>query len=470
VVDASSRDGAAFVGPSSGVSTTAIPRFGGRLITPDDPAYAQARTVWNGAIDRRPHLIACCGSSADVVAALRYGQERGLPISVRGGGHGVSGASVCDGGLVVDLGSMRRIEIDPSRATATVQAGVRWGEIDATTQAFGLATTGGIVSHTGVSGLTLGGGIGWLMRRYGLAVDNLLAADVVTIDGRRITAGEREHPELFWGLRGGGGGLGVVTTFTFRLHPVGPEVLAGQVVWALEDAPEVLQAYRDLALAAPPEVATIVTLRRIPPLPQLPVELHGRPVVAIGMLALAGPGGAERLLAPMRNVGRPLLDLVRRRPYTNLQALIDPTVPPGWHYYWKAVGLQELSDDAIDVMVDHSTRARSPWSFAVLFQLGGRITEMDPATTAYSRRQVGFELNVNAAWLPHEPVGESETRWARAFAADVATPDVGAYLNFLDRDDQERIPSSFATPTWQRLVDLRRRFDPDQVLSPLSAA
>jgi DNA-binding HxlR family transcriptional regulator len=444
--------------------TTVIPRFEGRVLTPADREYDRARAVWNGAIDRRPNTIARCASATDVVAALRFGRDRDLPIAVRGGGHGVAGDAVCDGGVMLDLSGMRRIEIDPAQATATVQPGVLWGELDRATQAFGLATTGGIVSHTGVSGLTLGGGIGWLMRRYGLAVDNLLTADVVTVDGQQLTVSEQEEPDLFWGLRGGGGGLGVVTSFTFRLHTVGTEVLGGPVIWALEDAPEVLRAYREFTSSAPPEVATIVTLRRAPPLPHLPVELHRRPVCLVGMLALADPGAAERLLAPLRGLGRPLLDLVQRRPYTNLQSLMDTTVPHGWHYYWKAAGFEALHDDAIDIMVDHVPRAGSPWSFAVMFHLGGQVAAVDPAATAYSRRHVVHELNITAAWLPHEPIGDSETGWARTFAEELAPHTVGAYLNFLDRDDEDRLPAAFAPAAHQRLVELQRRYDPTRVL------
>lgn len=270
----------------------------GRLITPSDPDYDPARAVWNGAIDRRPRYIARCGSASDVIAALRFGRHRDLPMSVRGGGHGVAGTAVCDDGLVVDLSPMKAIAIDPAKRTATVQAGVRWGELDAATKALGMATTGGTMSRTGVAGLTPGGGIGWLMRRHGLTVDNLLAADMVTADGEHLTASEREHPDLFWGLRGGGGGLGAVTSFSYRLHHVGPEVLGGLVLWALEDTPDVLAAYRELIAAAPCEVSTALALRRAPPAPFLPRGLHRRPICAVGMVALGDPATAEKLLAP----------------------------------------------------------------------------------------------------------------------------------------------------------------------------
>jgi FAD/FMN-containing dehydrogenase len=341
---------------------------------------------------------------------------------------------------------------------------VLWGELDAATQALGLATTGGMVSHTGVAGLTLGGGIGWLMRRHGVTVDNLLGAEVVTVDGEHLDVNASEHPELFWGLRGGG--LGVVTSFTYRLHPVGPEVLAGHVVWSLEDAPELLRAYRELVASAPPEVATVVTLRHAPMAPHLPPGLHRRPVCLVGMLALAEPEAAARLLAPFRAIGRPLLDLVTHRPYANLQSMIEPTVPHGWHYYWKAAGLRALDDTLIDAMVDHSARALSPRSFAVLFHLGGAVAEVDPGATAHSRGHVAHELIINAAWLPNDPIADAETAWAKAFLADLEPQHAGAYLNFLDHDDRDRATSVFDPDTHHRLAQLRQRFDPDGVLAP----
>ena len=443
-----------------------VPGFTGHLVTPGDPGYDDARAVWNGAVDRRPRYVARCVRPSDVTAALRFGRHRDLAISVRGGGHGVTGAAVCDDGLVIDLTPMKAVTVDPAERTATVQAGVLWAELDAATQAFGLATTGGTASGTGVSGLTLGGGIGWLMRRYGPTVDNLLAADVVTADGSHLTASEDEHPDLFWGLRGGGAGLGIVTSFSFRLHHVGPEVLAGPVLWDIEDAPEVLRSYRDLVAAAPREVNTIVTLRRAPPSPSLPRELHGRLVCQVGMLALAEPEQAERLLAPLRAVGRPLLDLVRMVPYTQLQSAVDATVPPGWHYYWKSTGVRRLDDPVIDTMVEHAGRARSPWSYAVLFHLGGAVADVETGATAYSRRDVAHELNVTAVWLPDQDLGVAETAWARGYVADLPSHDAGVYVNFMDRDDEARAATAYEPRVYRRLTDLRSRFDPDGVFTP----
>jgi FAD/FMN-containing dehydrogenase/DNA-binding HxlR family transcriptional regulator len=442
--------------------STEIPGFAGQLLTPGQEGYDAARRVWNGAIDRRPSHIARCTSVADVVAALRFARERDLLVAVRGGGHGVAGTAVCDDGLVLDLSPMKDLRVSPGARTAHAGAGVLWGELDAATQAFGLATTGGIVSHTGIAGLTLGGGIGWLMRRFGLSVDNLLAAEVVTADGGVITASADQHPDLYWGLRGGGGNFGVVTAFTYRLHPIGPQVLAGPVLWPLEDGPEVLRFYQDVVAQAANEVATIVTLRRAPPLPSLPVELHRRPVCMITMCYLGDPAAGQRALAPLRDFGRPLLDLVDLRPYTALQALVDATVPHGWHYYWKSANLPALHDDVIGALIEHPSRIRSPWSYAVLFHLGGAIADVDQDATAYAHRHAAHALNINAVWLPHQP-GEDEIAWAREFYSAIGPHQAGAYVNFLEGDDAERVPAAYGEATYRRLVALKDRHDPDNL-------
>ncbi len=440
-----------------------IPGFEGPLITPDDAGYEEARAIWNGAIDRRPALIAGCASAADVVAALRHARDRALPVSVRGGGHGVAGTSVCDDGVVIDLSPMKAIEVDPGRRTARAAAGLLWGELDAATQAFGLATTGGVVSHTGIAGLTLGGGIGWLMRRHGLTIDNLLSAEVVLADGTIVTANEEENADLFWALRGGGGGLGIVISFTYRLHPVGPEVLAGPVFWALDDAPDVLRFYRDFAAEAPREVNTVVMLRKAPPLTFLPVELRERPVCMISMLALGAIEDAERALAPMRRFGRPLLDLVNPRAYTGLQSMVDATVPRGWHYYWKSTEIGGLEDPLIDALVDHSAEIASPWSYSVLFQLGGAVADVDEDATAYSNRGAAHNLNINGVWLPHQPIADQETAWTRRTFDAVEPYQTGVYSNFLDRDEPERARAAYGDRTFERLMALKAQFDPDGV-------
>jgi FAD/FMN-containing dehydrogenase/DNA-binding HxlR family transcriptional regulator len=440
-----------------------IPDFEGRVVTPADSDYDETRAVWNGAIDRRPAFIARCTGANDVVAALRFARERDIPISVRGGGHSVAGTSVCDDGVVIDLAPIKALQVDPGATTVRASAGLVWGELDAATQAFGLATTGGVMSQTGISGLSLGGGIGHLMRLYGLTVDNLLSADVVLADGRTVIADENENTDLFWALRGGGGNFGIVTSFNYRLHPVGPEVFAGQVIWGLEDAPEVLRFYREFAAEAPRELGTALVLRKAPPAPFLPVELHRRPVCIVAMSYFGDPQTAERALAPMRTFGRPLLDLVGPRSYLSLQSGFDAGTPAGWHYYWKSVNLPPFGDAEIDSIVDHSSRIRSPLSYVLIAQLGGAIADVDGNATAYSDRGAAHNVNINGVWLPHEEIGENEISWTRAFFADLEPRRTGAYVNFLDHDDQDRVHEAYAEETFQRLVRIKAVYDPDNV-------
>ncbi len=440
-----------------------IPGFRGAVVLPGDTGFDSARQVWNGSIDRHPSHIALCLDAGDVTAALRFARDEGRPLSVRGGGHGVAGTAVCDDGVVIDLSPMKEIHLDPTARTARAQAGVLWGEFDAATQSFGLATTGGIVSHTGISGLTLGGGIGWLMRRHGLTVDNLLEAELVTAEGESIVAHPSEHPDLFWALRGGGGNFGVVTSLKYRLHPVGPEILAGPVFWALEDAPELLAHYVEYAGDAPREVGTIVGLRKAPPLAVLPPELHGRPVCSITMAYAGDPEAGQAALAPLRRFGSPLLDLVKMRPYVDLQSLVDDTVPHGWNYYWKSANLGALQKPVIDVLIDHAADLRSPRSFILLFHLGGAVADVPEHGTAFTSRGAQHAVNISGVWLPGEPSSDEITAWARAVHADLAPYQVGSYVNFLDRDDEQRVRSTYGDHNHARLVALKQRYDPDNV-------
>ncbi len=440
-----------------------IPDFTGRVVTAEDGDYDDVRAVWNGAIDRRPLAIARCTGVADVQAALRFGRERGLTIAVRGGGHGVGGSAVCDDGLVIDLSPLKGIRVDPRTRTARAEAGVLWGELDRETQAFGLATTGGVVTHTGIAGLTLGGGIGWLMRRYGLTVDNLVSADVVTADGDYVTASEHDNPGLFWAIRGGGGNFGIVTSFEYRLHAVGPDVLCGPVFWRMEDGRDVLGHYRGLVDDLPREVTTVVNLRKAPPLPVLPEDLHGQPVCVIAMAYSGDPGAGEEVLAVLRSYGTPLFDAVSVRPYVSLQALLDSTVPHGWHYYWKSTELGPLTEATIDTMVEHSSRIGSPLTYSVTFQLGGAIADIDEGTTAYSHRDAAHNININGIWRPHEPLADQESAWTRAFFDALEPHQTGVYVNFLADEGQERVRAAYGDAKYARLADLKRRWDPDNV-------
>jgi FAD/FMN-containing dehydrogenase len=438
--------------------------FRGRLISSDHADYDIARAVWNGAIDRRPRLIARCIGTADVVGAVRFAREHDLEISIRAGGHNVAGTAVCDDGIVIDLSAMRAVRVDPANRRAWVQGGALWGDVDRETQTHGLATTGGIVSHTGVAGLTLGGGIGWLMRKHGLTVDNLLAVDVVTADGELLRASEDEHPDLFWALRGGGGNFGVATSFEFRLHSVGPTVLAGPILWDASDAGEVLRIYRDFVRDAPDELGTIVKFTTAPPLPVIPEDLHWRPVVMVGT-CYAGPiEDGERALSALRASPTPLLDLVGPKPYVELQSALDSTVLHGWHYYWKATHLPELSDDLIDVIVGHAFSFSSPRSYTAMFHLKGAVSRMAAGRTAFANRHASHAIIHHAAWRPGEEFGDRETAWTREFFAALGPFRAGVYVNFLGGDeDPDRVREAYGDSIYDRLADVKTTYDPNNV-------
>ncbi|MGE5830427.1 MAG: FAD-binding oxidoreductase, partial [Micromonosporaceae bacterium] len=448
-------------------SAMEIDGFRGQRITADHADYDTARAVWNGAVDRRPWLIARCTGTADVAAAVRFARSQDLEIAVRGGGHNVAGPAVCDNGVVIDLSTMRAVWVDPTGRTASVQGGALWGDVDHETQAHGLATTGGIVGHTGVAGLTLGGGIGFLMRKHGLAVDNLLAADVVTADGGVIRTSAHEHPDLFWALRGGGGNFGIVTMFRFALHPVGPTVLAGPIFWAAEDTTEVLRCYRDFAAEAPDELGTVVRLGTVPPLPGVPEHLYYRPALGVICCYAGSVEDGERAVLALRRVGTPLVDLLGPAPYVAFQRATDDTVPHGWHYYWKATNLAGLSDDLVAVIADHAYAARSPRSYAAVFHLGGAVARIPPATTAYAGRNVAHNIIIDAVWRPDEAgeYAESETAWARAFLRALQPHRAGGvYVNFLDSDDDaSRVREAYGDHTYRRLAEVKAKHDPANV-------
>jgi hypothetical protein len=441
-----------------------IDGFRGRLISADHPDYDAARAVWNGAVDRRPRLIARCIGSADVVAAVRCAREHDLEIAIRGGGHNVAGTAVCDGGIVIDLSAMRGVRVDPTARRAWVQGGALWGDVDRETQAHGLATTGGIVSHTGVAGLTLGGGVGWLMRKHGLTVDNLLAVDVVTADGERLRASADAHPDLFWALRGGGGNFGVVTAFEFRLHALGPTVLAGPVLWDAADAGEVLRFYRDFVRDAPDELGTVVRFGAAPPLPVIPEDLHWRPVVMVGA-CYAGPiGDGERVLRPLRAFRAPLLDRVGPTPYAGFQSAIDSTVVHGWSYYWKSTHLSELRDELIDVIAKHAFSCSSPRSYAAMFHLKGAVSRVAEDRTAFGNRRASHAITLDSVWRPGEDFGDRDTAWTREFFAALGRFREGVYVNFLGGDEEAgRIREAYGDSIYNRLVEVKTAYDPDNV-------
>jgi FAD/FMN-containing dehydrogenase len=436
--------------------------FRGQLVQREDPSYDEHRRIWNGSIDRHPALIARCAGVSDVMQALRFERRADLGVAVRGGGHSFPGHSTCDGGLVIDLSPMRGIRVDPEGRTARAQAGVLLGELDRETQVFGLAVPAGIVTHTGLAGLTLGGGIGWLMRKYGLTIDQLLSVDVVTADGRFVKASERENPELFWGIRGGGGNFGVVTEFEFRLNPLGPIVLAGPIFWPMEESAEVLRFYRDWITDVPDELTTIVVHRQMPPLPVIPAELHGKPVVSVICCYTGSVEDGERVLRPMKEFGSPMLDLCVPKPFLQHQSMFDPSFPHGWWYYFRSADLATLSDPVIDIVADRAQRMTSPLTAFPIFQLGGAIDRVGEDETAFNGRGSGHTINVNATTATSDGFDE-EREWSREFWTALEPYHSSVYVNFLMDEGEERVREAYGAAKYDRLKALKREYDPENV-------
>jgi FAD/FMN-containing dehydrogenase len=444
-------------GAMAGTAAALQARLRGRVIDASDPGYDQARRVWNGAIDRHPAMIACCRDTADVVTAVEFGRAHGLPIAVRAGGHGVAGRAVCDGGLVIDLRAISQVRVDPERRLALAGAGALNGEFDAVTQRHGLATTAGIVSHTGLAGLTLGGGIGWLARRCGATCDSLTGAQVVTAGGTVVEAAD--DPDLLWALRGAGANFGVVTRLDLAVHRIGPQVAGGVLAFPAGGAGEVLSRYTDLAGTAPRELGTIVNLRHAPPAPWLPPGLHGRPVVLIGVCWTGTDAGLDRLLAPLRAL-RPLADTVGAVPYTEHQRLFDAAVPHGLHYFWRSDYVTGLGGEIAEAFGEHSWSMRNRRSYTIVFHLGGALADLDPGTAAFSGRHDGFAININAVWAPPEP---DDVAWVKDLWARIHGFSAGVYVNFLDDEPAQRTQAAYGAAAYRRLLEVKRRYDPDNV-------
>ncbi len=441
-----------------------IRNFAGQVLVEGQPGYDEARRIWNADIDRRPAIVARCTGPGDVVAALGHARRERLAVSVRGGGHGVAGSAIVDGGLVIDLSHMRRIEVDASAGTVTAQGGVLWGELDQATQRFGLATVGGIVTHTGIAGLTLGGGMGWLSRRHGLTVDNLVAAEVVTADGRVMTASDHENPDLFWALRGGGGNFGVATEFSYRVHPVGP-VVAGPIVWPLDAAPEVLMGHQRVMQNAPRDLMTVLVLRRAPAGKPFPRDLHVVPVCMIIACWSGQPELSDRALAPLRCITPGARDLTSSKPYGVHQSALDEGVPPGWHYYWKTALFDHLDDRLVETMTDHAARIDSPRSYDIIFHLGGAVQDVAEDATAYPNRSSTYNLNINGVWTAEDgpEVGAAQKAWVRAHYEAVMGSKRGQYVNFVDRAQADAAELAFGKAKYARLARIKARYDPDNL-------
>jgi FAD/FMN-containing dehydrogenase len=432
----------------------------GRLVRPSDPDYDQARTVWNAAHDRRPALIIRCAGTAGVVRGVEFARSEGLELAVRGGAHSIAGFSTSDGGVVLDLSPMKGIRVDPITRRAVAQAGLTWAEFDHETQAFGLAVTGGLVSSTGIAGFTLGGGIGWLLREYGLTCDNLLSADVVTADGQLVTASEHEHPDLFWALRGGGGNFGVVTSMEFRLHPVGPIVFAGPVFYAGPDAVQVLRGWRDLTKTMPDQLTTLANILIAPPVPFLPEATHGQPIVGIiGVYAGSVEDGAKAA-EPLRHLAEPLADLMGPMPYTAMQSLLDPLWTSGAQNYFTGALLTELTDEGIDTLLARHTTGHAPVRELHLHHCGGAMARVPASATAFAHRNAAYVLNIIAR-SPDRTGFPEHVEWARAThqAMDPWTTG-GAYVNFTSESREDKVQASYPPDTYSRLVAVKDRYDP----------
>ncbi|MBI4397027.1 MAG: FAD-binding oxidoreductase [Elusimicrobia bacterium] len=437
----------------------------GEVLRPGDPGYNQARHVWNGMIDRHPALIARCRTSEHVAEAVRFAQEHNLSMAVRGGGHGVSGLAVCDGGLVVDLTPMKEIRVDPKSRSARAEGGVTWGELDLATQAHSLAVPGGMVSETGIAGLTLNGGLGWLRRRYGLSCDNLLSAEVATADGRVLTASDRENPDLFWALRGGGGNFGVVTSFEFRLHPVGPEVMFGLILYPAERARDILPSYRSYAANAPDEVTSLAIFATVPRHPPFEPNVQGRSVLIVGACYADSVRDGERALAPLRKLADPLMDFSSPTPYVQMQKVFDEDYPPGRRrYYWKSVYEDRLSDEVIDRLIAHAEKRPSPLSTIAVWHLGGAIRRLRPQETAFHHRAAAYLIGCEANWdLPEDDV--SNVLWVRNCISDLRRFSDGVvYLNFPGflEEGEDMMRAAYGA-NYERLMALKTQYDPANV-------
>jgi FAD/FMN-containing dehydrogenase len=433
----------------------------GSAVTAGEDGYEDACSIWNAMIERRPGLVIRAAAVADVVSAIHLARERDLVLSVRGGGHNIAGNALCDGGLLLDMRLMNQVEVDPDARTARVGPGATLADFDAAAQAHGLATPLGINSTTGVAGLTLGGGFGWLTRKYGFTADNLISADVVTAGGERLTASATENPDLFWAIRGGGGNFGVITSFEFQLHPVGPEVLSGLIVHRLTDAPAVLREWRDFAAAASDDVSAWFVIRKAPPLPFLPEDVHGTNVLVLACFYAGSMENGEAELRPLREVGNPIADVVGPHPYAGWQQALDPLLTPGFRNYWKSHDFAEVTDDLLDVLIDYGARLPSVHTEIAFAQLGGAAGRVPSDAMAAGRRDARYLVNVHTRWeSPAED--ESCIRWARELHRDTEVFSTGAvYVNFMPEDqaDTVQVRSAYGE-NFRRLVEIKRRYDP----------
>lgn len=434
----------------------------GKVLTSESNEYDEARTIWNAMIDKRPALIVRCASAVDVMRTVRFAGEHKLLLTVRGGGHNIAGNAVCDGGLMIDLSRMKSVHIDSKGMTARVEPGATLGDFDHDAQAFGLATPVGINSTTGIAGLTLGGGFGWLSRKYGLTIDNLISADVVTASGELVKASKTDNPDLFWGIRGGGGNFGVVTSFEFQLHKVGPEVLAGLIVHPLDAAGNVLRFYREFVKKSPQEFVCWFVLRHAPPLPFLSPEWHGKHILALAICYSGDVKEGERVIQPLRDFGKPAGEHLGPMPFAAWQTILDPLLTPGMRNYWKSHDFREVSDGLIDTLVAHARRIPDPQTEIAFAFLGEGVTKVPKEATAYTHRDAEFVMNVHGRW--DNPANDAKCiAWARElFQAAAPFATGGAYVNFMTQEEQDRVRSAYGS-NYDRLAELKKKYDPNNL-------
>jgi FAD/FMN-containing dehydrogenase len=434
----------------------------GQLVLPDDPNYETVRKIWNAMIDRRPAVIVRCAKADDVPHALRLARQNGFDISVRGAGHNIAGNAVCEGGMMIDLSTMKNVRVDAAKGRAYVEPGATLADFDKAVQEHGLATPVGINSTTGISGLTLGGGFGWLTRKYGMTIDNLVSAEVITADGKKRRASENENADLFWAIRGGGGNFGVVTQFEFKLHPVGPEILAGLIVFPFDQAKRVLSQYREFVKSAPEELNVWVVLRQAPPLPFLPKEVHGKEVVVLAIFYAGDIAEGEKLIAPLHRFGDAHGEHIGAQPYVQWQKAFDPLLTPGARNYWKSHNFTELRDEALDTIIRFANRLPSSQCEIFIGLIAGAANRVRANAMAYGHRDAKFVLNVHGRW---DEAAQDETciAWARAFfEASAPYASAGAYVNFMTEDESDRVAAAYGA-NYARLAQIKKRYDPENV-------
>jgi len=434
----------------------------GNVLVPNDTGYDEARKIWNAMIDRRPALIAQCVQADDVPPVIQFARKNRLELAIRGAGHNIAGNSICDGGVTIDFSKMKRVRVDAGKRRAYVEAGATLADFDEAVQAHGLATPVGINSTTGIAGLTLGGGFGWLTRKYGMTIDNLVSVDMVTADGKKLRASENDNADLFWAIRGGGGNFGVVTQFEFQLFPVGREIIAGLIVFPFSQAKQILTQYRQFANSAPEEFNVWAVLRKAPPLPFLPENIHGKEVVVLPIFHCGAAAEAEKLIAPLRAFGNAVGEHIGPQPYVQWQKAFDPLLTPGARNYWKSHNFTELADGALNSIIEYAGKLPSPQCEIFIGLIAGAPNRVAPNAMAYGHRDAKFVLNVHGRWDEAKD-DQRCIAWAREFfKASKPYASAGAYVNFMTEEEGDRIAAAYGA-NYNRLVEIKRRYDPENV-------